>query len=61
VDFLKYISAVVMSKRAEADAAHDRIEQRSSLLKNLLLLPVNMGIPLVRSLIAGGKDRGKWK
>ena len=59
VNFLKYITAVVMSKRAEADAAHERIEQRSTLLKNILLFPVNMGIPLIRSLIAGarGKDR----
>jgi hypothetical protein len=57
VDFLKYVTAVVMSKRAEADAAHDRIEQRSTLLKNLLLLPVNMGIPLIRSLLAGNKAR----
>jgi hypothetical protein len=49
---------VVTSKRAEADATHDRIEQRSTLLKNLLMLPLNMGIPLIRSLLAGNKDRG---
>lgn len=53
VDFLKYIGAVVSSKKAEADAEHDRIEQRSSLVKNLLLVPFNMGIPLIRQLFSG--------
>jgi zinc-ribbon domain len=58
VDFLKYITAVVSVKKAESDATHDRIEQRSALMKNLLLSPFNMGIPLLRSLLGGSrKDR----
>src|ERR1700676_1932145 len=29
IDFLKYIGAVVIAKKAEADQIHERIEQRS--------------------------------
>jgi hypothetical protein len=56
VDFLKYITAVVSVKKAETDLERERIEQRSTLLKNLLLVPVNLGIPLLRDLL-GGKKR----
>jgi hypothetical protein len=58
VDFLKYLTAIVASRRAEADAAHEKSEGRSALLKNLVLLPFNMGIPLIRSLLLGRKSRG---
>jgi len=54
---MKFLTAVVASKRAEADAIHDRIERHSSLLKNILLFPLNMGIPLLRTL-TGAKGRG---
>lgn len=57
VDFLKYITAVVVSKKAEADLVHERIEQRSSLVKNILLMPFNFGIPLFRDLLLGGRRR----
>jgi hypothetical protein len=58
VDFLKYINAVVAGKKIEADAAHDRLEQRSSLMKNLLFVPFTLGIPLIRNLLLGSrKDR----
>ena len=57
VDFLKYVSAVVTAKKAETDAVHERIEQRSNLMKNLLLTPFTMGIPLLRDLIAGAHKR----
>src|ERR1700733_15247101 len=58
VHFLKYINAVVAGKKIEADAAHDRLEQRSSLMKNLLFVPFTLGIPLIRSLLLGNrKDR----
>jgi len=57
VDFLKYITAVVAARRTEADAIHDRIEQRSNLLKNVLLTPFNMGIPLLRQLFQISKRR----
>ena len=58
VDFLKFIGAVVKAKQAEADAIHERIEQRSTFLKNILLLPFNMGIPLVRQLFHGSRRSG---
>ena len=57
VDFLKYVTAVVSAKKAETDAVHDRIERRSTLMKNLLLTPFTMGIPLLRNLIAGAHKR----
>jgi hypothetical protein len=59
VDFLKFITAMMVSKRDQADASNERIEQRSTLLKNILLIPINMGIPLLRDLIAGGKSRSR--
>ena len=51
VDFMKYITAVMASKKAEADAAHERSARNSSLLKNLMLSPFTMGIPLIRDLL----------
>lgn len=50
VNFLKYLSAVVAIKKAESDAIHDRIERRSSLIRNVLLLPFDMGWSFLRSL-----------
>jgi hypothetical protein len=58
VDFLKFVSSVVALKQGEADLEHDRLEQRSNLLKNILLLPFNMGIPLIRQLL-GGSRKGR--
>jgi zinc-ribbon domain len=55
VDFLKYLSAVVVAKKAEADLIHDRIERRSSLLTNLLYTPFTLGIPLIRDLLVGSR------
>lgn len=57
VDFLKYIVAVMRSKKDEAELAHEELQRRSSLLKNLLLMPFNMGIPLIRDLIAASRKR----
>jgi zinc ribbon protein len=55
VNFLKYISAVIAAKKAEADVEHERIEQRSTLMKNLLLTPFTLGIPLLRDLFVGSR------
>jgi hypothetical protein len=59
VDFLKYISAVVAVKQNELDAAHERLQRRSTLVKNILLTPFTGGIPLIRALLLGSskKDR----
>jgi hypothetical protein len=58
IDFLKYIGAILAAKKAEADQFHDRVEQRSTLLKNMLWLPFTLGIPLIRSLLIS-RDRDK--
>ena len=58
IDFLKYIGAVVAAKKAEADQFHERVEQRSTLLKNILWVPLTLGIPLIRSLLIS-RDRDK--
>lgn len=58
VDFLKYISAVMAAKKNEADVIHDRLEQRSMLMKNVLWVPLTLGIPLLRQLF-GGRNREK--
>jgi hypothetical protein len=58
VDFLKYITAVLVAQKNEADAEHSRLEERSTLLKNLLFVPFTLGIPLIRRLLLGSnKDR----
>src|SRR5271156_62645 len=57
-DFLKFITAVVVQKRAESDMENDRIEHRSSLLKHLLWTPFTGGVPLLRFFFGPSrKDR----
>jgi zinc-ribbon domain len=59
VNFLKYITAVVANKKAESDAVYERQERRSTFLKNLVYVPFNLGIPLLRNLFGGPKDRDR--
>lgn len=61
VDFLKYIMAVVADKHGESDAIYERQERRSTLLKNLLSVPLNLGIPLLRKLFAESRDHDRDK
>jgi hypothetical protein len=56
VDFGKYITAVVVAKQAEADVIHDRIDRRSQLMKNILLVPFTGGFTLLRYLFVS-RDR----
>jgi hypothetical protein len=56
IDFIKYIGAVVAAKKAEADAIHDRLESRSSLLKGILWLPFNGGVSLIRHFFRRDRD-----
>ena len=56
VNFIKYIGAVVAAKQAEADAIHDKLEQRSALMKNLLFIPLTGGLSLIRQLLIS-RDR----
>jgi len=59
VNFLKYIAAVVASNQAKSDALEDRQERRSTLLKNLLIVPFNLGIPLLKNLFAATRNRAE--
>jgi len=54
---MKYVAAVMAAKKDQAEAARNRTQQRSSLLKNILLIPFNMGIPLLRDLFHPSKRR----
>src|SRR5580700_11546922 len=56
VDFVKYIGAVVAGKQAEADQVHDRIEQRTNMMKHVLLLPVTGGLSLFRYFFGRAKN-----
>src|ERR1700739_1682546 len=58
IDFLKYIGAVVTQKQAEADVFHERIEQRSTLMKNILWMPFTLGFPIIRDYFVK-RDRKK--
>ncbi len=58
IDFLKYVGAVVTQKQAEADAFHERIEQRSTLMKNILWMPFTLGFPIIRDYFVK-RDRKK--
>jgi hypothetical protein len=53
VDFMKYIGAVVAAKQAESDAIQDKFEQRSTFMKNLLVVPFTGGLSLIRQLLVG--------
>jgi hypothetical protein len=58
IDFLKYIGAVMSQKHAETDAMHERFEQRSNFMKNLLYLPFTLGFPIIRDYFVK-RDRKK--
>lgn len=57
VNFLKYITAVIATEKSKADVEHDRLEQRSRLMRNLMLTPFTLGIPLIRDLFVGARKR----
>jgi hypothetical protein len=57
IDFLKYVTAVVAEKHPETDIINDRLERRSTLLKNVLWLPLTGSISLLRHLFPASRDR----
>ena len=57
LDFLKYVSATMAVQQMRAEKARDQNRKRSGLLRGVLLLPVDMGFSLVRSLLAGLRGR----
>jgi hypothetical protein len=56
VDFMKFAAALMDQKRSKTDAEHERLESRSSLLKNLLLIPITGGLSLF-NLFRASKER----
>jgi hypothetical protein len=48
VNFAKYITAIVASKKVEADQVHDRIERRTGIIKQVFLLPITGGLSLIK-------------
>jgi hypothetical protein len=57
VDFLKYITAMMSAKKSEADAEHEHLERRSRLMRNVMLTPFTLGIPLLRDLFVGSRKQ----
>jgi len=53
IDFLKYVTAVVAGKQPETDVINDRLERRSTLLKNVLWVPLS----LLRHFFAISRNR----
>ncbi len=50
VDFLKYMTAIVDAKRDSRDVAQERLDRRSGLVKNLLMIPLTGGLSLLKLL-----------
>jgi PHP family Zn ribbon phosphoesterase len=51
VDFAKYAAMLIFSAQDTARRDHERTRERTSYLKQLLLLPITGGISLVKFLI----------
>jgi hypothetical protein len=58
VDFLKYIVAVVDAKKQTRDVEQERFDRRTSLVKNILAIPLTGGLSLL-ALIRPKKTRSK--
>jgi predicted RNA-binding Zn-ribbon protein involved in translation (DUF1610 family) len=58
IDFLKYIAAVMSQKQVESEAMRERLEKRSTLMKNLMWLPFTLGFPIIRDYFLK-RDRKK--
>ncbi len=58
VDFLKYIVAVVDAKKQSRDAEQERFDRRTSLVKNILAIPLTGGLSLL-ALIRPKKTTAK--
>ncbi|MBZ5545479.1 MAG: hypothetical protein LAO07_17675, partial [Acidobacteriia bacterium] len=51
VDFAKYSAMLIFSAQNAAQREHDRTRERTSFIKQLLLLPITGGISLVKFLM----------
>jgi hypothetical protein len=56
VDFMKYVTAVVAAKKIEADQIHDRIERRTGIIKQVLLLPITGGFSLIKHFLKRSRN-----
>jgi predicted amidophosphoribosyltransferase len=50
VDFIKYLSAMVAVEKGQSEVTRAKVQQRSSLLRSLLLAPFDMGWSLLRGM-----------
>jgi len=50
VDFAKYLAMMVFKAKDDAQLKRDRVQTRSSLLKQIILLPVTGGFSLLKYL-----------
>lgn len=56
VNFLKYITAVVAAKQAEADQIHERIDRRTNVIKQVFLLPLTGGYSLIKYFLKRSRN-----
>ena len=56
VDFAKYAGVLLSQVEAQASKDHARIQRRSSLLKQILLLPLTGGLSLLKYLFPKSRD-----
>jgi hypothetical protein len=55
VDFAKYMHMVVAQEQIRADREHEKVRERASTWKQIILLPVTGGISLIKFL--AGRSR----
>lgn len=48
---------MMAAEKSNADAEQERLEQRSRLMRNVMLTPFTLGIPLLRDLFIGSRKR----
>ncbi len=48
VDFAKYAAVLQFQAKTEADQEHERVKARSSIIKQILLLPITGGFSLFK-------------
>lgn len=60
VDFMKYLSAMVAVKKTESEAVHSKSMKRSNFIKNILLLPFDMGWSFFRDLRRGMRSSQRY-
>ena len=57
VDFAKYAGVLMFQTQMKAGREHEGFQRRTSLLKQILLLPFTWGFSLLRYFFSKGRDR----